>query len=57
VAYAEWHLHVFQRVMRPKYTGLRFDFALIDHGMAGLTGLERAQRFRRIGPGLGGFSI
>ncbi len=29
----------------------RFDLALIDHGMADLTGLELAQRFRRIRPG------
>jgi CheY-like chemotaxis protein len=28
----------------------RFDLALIDHGMADLTGLELAQRFRRIRP-------
>ena len=28
----------------------RFDLALIEHGMADLTGLELAQRFRRIRP-------
>jgi len=29
----------------------RFDVALLDHGMADLTGLELARRFRRIRPG------
>ena len=29
----------------------RFDLALLDHGMADITGLELAQRFRRIRPG------
>jgi len=29
----------------------RFDLAILDHGMAALTGLELAQRFRRIRPG------
>ena len=28
-----------------------FDLALLDHGMADITGLELAQRFRRIRPG------
>ena len=28
-----------------------FDLALLDHGMAGVTGLELAQRMRRIRPG------
>ncbi len=29
----------------------RFDLALLDHGMADITGLELAQRFRRVRPG------
>jgi CheY-like chemotaxis protein len=29
----------------------RFDLALLDHGMADVTGLEIAQRMRRIRPG------
>jgi CheY-like chemotaxis protein len=29
----------------------RFDSAILDHGTAGITGLELAQRFRRIRPG------
>ena len=29
----------------------RFDLALLDHGMADVSGLELAQRFRRIRPG------